>query len=75
MSAIAGGVDGQRGIERGEDEAGGAGHARALPLPEAAQAEDGASECAKKAGGGFQSVEAVVNVGSMICCVSGQPGA
>ena len=42
---LAGGVDGQRGFERGEDEAGGSGHARALPLPEAAQAEDGASEC------------------------------
>ena len=51
MSAFhAGGVDGQRGIERGEDEAGGAGHARALPLPEAAQAEDGTSEFAKKEG-------------------------
>ena len=45
---LAGGVDGQRGFERGEDEAGGSGHARALPLPEAAQAEDGASECGRE---------------------------
>ena len=41
-SLLAGGVHGQRGVERGEDEEGGAGHARALALPEAAQAEDGA---------------------------------
>ena len=47
-SLLAGSVHGQRGVERGEDEEGGAGHARALALPEAAQAEDGAGKEGRK---------------------------